>query len=201
MISIELLVALASFAFVTSVTPGPNNIMLTASGANFGFIRTLPHIAGIVAGVALLNLSIGLGLGALFLQFPLLQDALKIVGSLYLIWLAIKVFGFSYVEKKSDLEIRPFSFMQALVFQAVNPKAWVMVISANASFSLTGDAYWISVGLIILMFAIIGPPSVMIWAGFGQMIRQYLKRQAFLKTFNLIMASLTLGCVLFIWMG
>ena len=76
-----------------------------------------------------------------------------------------------------------------------------MVISANASFSLTGDAYWLSVGLIILIFAIIGPPSVMIWAGFGQLIRQYLKQPGFLKTFNIVMASLTFGCVVFIWQG
>ena len=201
MISIELLAALATFAFVTSATPGPNNIMLTASGANFGFVRTLPHIAGIVAGVALLNLCIGLGLGALFLQFPLLQDAMKIAGSIYLIWLAIKLLGFNYAEKRSDGETRPFSFMQAMIFQAINPKAWVMVISANASFSLTGDAYWISVGLIVLVFAIIGPPSIMIWAGFGQLIRQYLKQPGFLKSFNVIMASLTVACVAFIWQG
>ena len=201
MISLELLAALATFAFVTSVTPGPNNIMLTASGANFGFVRTLPHIAGIVAGVALLNFCIGLGLGALFLQFPIMQDALKIAGSLYLIWLAVKLLGFSYDEKSSDQKARPFSFIQALIFQYVNPKAWVMVISANASFSLTGDAYWMSVGFIILVFAIIGPPSIMIWAGFGQLIRQYLKNPRFLKTFNTVMAGLTVGCVVFIWQG
>jgi len=201
MISIELLATLATFAFVTSATPGPNNIMLTASGANFGFVRTLPHIAGIAAGIALLNLCIGLGLGALFLQFPLMQDALKIVGSLYLIWLAIKLLGFSYAEKGPEVEARPFSFIQALVFQYINPKAWVMVISANASFSLSGDSYWLSVGLIILVFAIIGPPSVMIWAGFGQLIRQYLKQPGFLKIFNIVMASLTVGCVVFIWQG
>ena len=201
MIPVELLAALATFAFVTSATPGPNNIMLTASGANFGFIRSLPHIAGIIAGVALLNLCIGLGLGALFLQFPLMQNALKIAGSLYLIWLAIKMLGFNYGESASAGKARPFSFFQALTFQYINPKAWVMVISANASFSLAGDAYWISVGIIILVFAIIGPPSIMIWAGFGQMIRQYLKQPNFLKTFNIVMASLTLGCVVFIWQG
>jgi len=201
MISMELLAALATFAFVTSATPGPNNIMLTASGANFGFVRTLPHIAGIVAGVALLNLCIGLGLGALFLQFPLMQDVLKIAGSLYLVWLAIKMLGFSYADNRPDREARPYSFNQALLFQYINPKAWVMVISANASFSLTGDAYWISVGLIILVFGIIGPPSVMIWAGFGQFIRQYLNQPKILKTFNSVMAALTVGCVVFIWQG
>ena len=197
----ELLAALATFAFVTSATPGPNNIMLTASGANFGFVRTLPHIAGIVVGVALLNLCIGLGLGALFLRFPLMQDALKIAGSLYLIWLAIKILSFSYADNRVDIEARPFNFFQALAFQYINPKAWVMVISANASFSLNGDAYWMSVWLIILVFALIGPPSVMIWAGFGQLIRQYLKQPVFLKVFNMVMATLTAACVVFIWLG
>lgn len=201
LLSAELLLAIASFAFVTSATPGPNNIMLTASGANFGFLRTLPHIAGIVGGVALLNLLIGLGLGAVFEQYPIMQQSLKVAGSAYLIWLAIKLLGFSYIDDDNDHTARPFSFMQALNFQYINPKAWVMVISANASFSLTGEHYWLSVGFIILIFALVGPPSIMIWAAFGQVIRRYLVKPVFLKTFNTVMAALTAGCVVFIWLG
>lgn len=201
MISIELLFAIATFALVTSITPGPNNIMLTASGANFGFTRTLPHIAGIVAGVAALNFCIGLGLGAIFVQFPVMQSILKILGSAYLIWLASKLLKFQYSESNQSGDARPFSFWQALIFQYVNPKAWVMAISANASFSLSGDSYWLSVLFIILVFALVGPPSIMVWAGFGQMIRGYLQQPGFLQTFNLIMAGLTVGCVVFIWLG
>ncbi len=201
MITIELLAAIATFALVTSITPGPNNIMLTASGANFGFKRTLPHIAGIVAGVAALNLCIGLGLGALFIQFPIMQDSLKVAGSAYLIWLAIKLFGFQYSDSHQNEDARPFSFWQALIFQYVNPKAWVMAISANASFSLAGETYWLSVWFIILVFAMIGPPSIMVWAAFGQMIRRFLSRPGFLKAFNSTMAALTASCVVFIWLG
>ena len=201
MISIELLAAIATFALVTSITPGPNNIMLTASGANFGFKRTLPHIAGIVAGVAALNLCIGLGLGALFIQFPIMQDTLKVLGSVYLIWLAIKLLRFQYSDNHPNDDAKPFNFWQAFIFQYVNPKAWVMAISANASFSLAGEAYWLSVCFIIFVFAMIGPPSIMVWAAFGQMIRRFLTRPGFLKTFNLVMAFLTASCVVFIWIG
>jgi len=201
MITIELLAAIATFALVTSITPGPNNIMLTASGANFGFKRTLPHIAGIVAGVAALNLCIGLGLGALFVQFPIMQESLKVAGSAYLIWLAIKLLKFQYSDNHQNEDARPFNFWQALVFQYVNPKAWVMAISANASFSLAGETYWLSVWFIILVFAMVGPPSIMVWAAFGQMIRRFLSRPEFLKTFNSTMAALTAGCVVFIWLG
>jgi len=199
-LNIELLVAIASFAFVTSVTPGPNNIMLTASGANFGLTRTLPHIAGIVFGIALMNLVIGLGLGAVFQQHPVIQQVLKIGGSAYLIWLAVKLLRFSHVENSSDSGGRPFSFLQAASFQYINPKAWVMVISANASFTLSGDLYWTSVGLIIVLFILIGPPSVMLWTIFGQAIRRHLRDPAFLKGFNTFMASLTAMCIFFIWM-
>jgi threonine/homoserine/homoserine lactone efflux protein len=160
MLPFELLLTIASFAFVTSATPGPNNIMLTASGANFGFVKTLPHISGIVAGVALLNLCIGLGLGALFQQFPIVQQVLKIAGSVYLLWLAFKLLGFSYISDEGDINAKPLSFVQALSFQYINPKAWVMVISANASFSLSGEQYWMSVWFIVLVFALIGPRLV-----------------------------------------
>jgi threonine/homoserine/homoserine lactone efflux protein len=174
--------------------------MLTASGANFGIIRTLPHIAGIVFGIALMNILIGLGLGAVFQQYPVIQQVLKIGGSAYLIWLAVKLLRFSHVDERGDSESRPFSFLQAASFQYINPKAWVMVISANASFTLSGDLYWTSVDLIIGLFILIGPPSVMVWTIFGQVIRQNLRDPAFLKGFNAIMASLTALCIFFIWM-
>jgi threonine/homoserine/homoserine lactone efflux protein len=98
MLPIELLFAIASFALVTCATPGPNNIMLTATGANFGFVKTLSHIGGILAGVALLHLCIGLGLGVLFQQFPIVQQSLKVAGSAYLLWLAFKLLQFNYVD-------------------------------------------------------------------------------------------------------
>jgi len=199
MISLELILAVALFAFVTSVTPGPNNIMLTASGANFGFKRTLPHIAGIITGMGLLNVSVGLGLGALFTQFPVLQQVLRVVGSAYLLWLAYKLLSFSAISDKKA-EGKPFSLVQAAAFQYINPKAWIMVISANASFSLMGDGYWWSVLMITTIYAVVGTPSIMVWAGFGQYMRQFLGQQNILRLFNITMAVLTALCVGFIWM-
>ncbi len=136
---IELILAITSFAFVTSVTPGPNNIMLTASGANFGFVKTIPHILGIVVGVAVMNFSVGFGLGTIFEAIPVLQQILKVAGSGYLVWLALKLLSFNYVDTEQDQEGRPLTLFQALMFQFINPKAWVTVISANASLSLIGE--------------------------------------------------------------
>lgn len=199
MISIELLLTVITFALVTSITPGPNNIMLTASGANFGFKRTLPHVAGIIIGMMFLNISVGLGLGALFTQFPILQQILRIAGTAYLLWLAYKLLSFSNIGNKAQ-DAKPFSLMQAIGFQYINPKAWIMVISANASFSLMGDGYWWSVFMITTTYMIVGTPSIMLWAGFGQYIRRYLGKQSVLQLFNITMATLTALCVVFIWL-
>ncbi|PWQ96981.1 LysE family translocator [Leucothrix arctica] len=199
MISIELILATTLFALITSITPGPNNIMLTASGANFGFKRTLPHVAGIICGMMLLNISVGVGLGTLFTQFPVVQQVLRVAGSAYLLYLAYKLLSFSSLGKVED-NAKPFSLLEATAFQAINPKAWIMVISANASFSLTGDLYWWSVAMIVTLYAIIGTPSIMLWAGFGQFMRRFLGQPTILRVFNITMATLTALCVFFIWM-
>lgn len=199
MISIELILATTLFALITSITPGPNNIMLTASGANFGFKRTLPHVAGIICGMMLLNISVGVGLGTLFTQFPVVQQVLRIAGSAYLLYLAYKLLSFSSVGKIAD-NAKPFSLFEATAFQAINPKAWIMVISANASFSLTGDLYWWSVVMIVTLYMVVGTPSIMLWAGFGQFMKRYLGQPAILRLFNITMATLTALCVVFIWL-
>ena len=199
MLSFELILAVATFAFVTSATPGPNNIMLTASGVNFGYRRTLPHMLGIICGMATMNIAVGLGLGAVFTQFPLVQQILRVVGSAYLLWLAWQLLTFSSLGKTKEGG-KPFTFMQAAAFQYVNPKAWVMVISANASFALLGEGYWLSVGLIVMAYMLIGLPSISIWAGFGQYIRRFLGKPRILKVFNLGMSVLTAACVVFIWL-
>jgi threonine/homoserine/homoserine lactone efflux protein len=138
-------------------------------------------------------------LGAVFTQFPLLQQILRVVGSAYLLWLAWQLLTFSSLGKAKEGG-KPFTFMQAAAFQYVNPKAWVMVISANASFTLAGESYWLSVGLIVLAYMIIGMPSISIWAGFGQYIRRFLDDPRILKVFNSGMSVLTAACVVFIWL-
>src|SRR5215204_1381583 len=134
MLPLDTALALVSFAFATSITPGPNNIMLTASGVSFGFVRTIPHMLGIGAGFMALLVAVGLGIGigAIFAAVPQLQTVLKVVGAGYMLWLAWKVDNGGAPGEAADPRSRPMSFWEAAAFQWVNPKAWVMAISAMA---------------------------------------------------------------------
>lgn len=186
------LFALISFAFVTSVTPGPNNLMLLASGANFGFRRTLPHMFGISAGMALLLACVLGGLGELFSRFPQLQLLLRIAGVGYLLWLSWKILCTPPRNMQVGNEhARPFTWWQAVLFQFVNPKAWIMAITAVSSFTLTGDAYWASGMALVLVFVLVNMPAISVWAGFGTLMQQFLSTAARQIQFNRIMAVLT----------
>jgi threonine/homoserine/homoserine lactone efflux protein len=186
------LLAMASFAFVTSVTPGPNNLMLLASGANFGFRRTLPHMLGISLGMALLLTCVLGGLGELFSRFPLLQLLLRIAGIGYLLWLSWKILQTPPRNLQQDTDdARPFAWWQAVLFQFVNPKAWIMAITAVSSFTLAGEAYWASGMLLVLVFVTINLPAISVWAGFGTLMQQFLSTAARQIHFNRVMAVLT----------
>ena len=186
------LFALISFAFVTSVTPGPNNLMLLASGANFGFRRTLPHMFGISAGMALLLACVLGGLGELFVRFPQLQLLLRIAGVGYLLWLSWKILRSPPPSMQTvNDSARPFTWWQAVLFQFVNPKAWIMAITAVSSFTLAGQDYWTSGVVLIMVFAVVNLPSVSVWAGFGTLMQQLLSTAARQIYFNRVMAVLT----------
>ncbi|MBV1790160.1 LysE family translocator [Marinobacterium sp. D7] len=188
-----------AFAFSMSATPGPNNMMLTASGANHGFRRTLPHMMGITVGCMALMGGVALGLGALFQQWPVLQTSLKVIGSVYLIWLAWKIASAPAPGKADVKAVRqPFTFWQAAAFQFANPKAWVMAVSGIASFSLTGDAFISSAAVLILLMGITNLPSIALWAGFGVAIGRLLRTPRHWRWFNIGMGSLTAACVLMI---
>lgn len=186
-----LLLPLMLFAIVTSITPGPNNILLTASGANFGFRRTIPHMLGIGAGFLSLIFATGLGLGAVVLASPLLHQALKLVGAAYLVWLAWQLARAGAVE--STTRIRPMRFHEAALFQYVNPKAWMMAVGAIAAFTTPGGDYALELTLIALIFAIINLPCVSLWALFGVAIGKYLSNDAARRVFNFAMAGLTVA--------
>lgn len=194
----ELFFAICLFALVTTGTPGPNNIMLTSSGANFGYRKTIPHMAGVTLGLNSLHLLMGLGLGALFMQLPMLQNILKVLGSAYLLWLAWKMLGNSVATTTNTPT--PLTMLQAATFQYVNPKAWVMSIGANVSFSLEGELYSASVIAIIGAYLLVGPCTNTCWVIFGKAIGRYLSSPQQLKVFNIIMAALTASCVWFIWL-
>ncbi|MDN2580328.1 LysE family translocator [Aquibium sp. ELW1220] len=186
--SLDLFAALVGFAFVSSVTPGPNNMMLLASGVNFGFRRTVPHMLGIGFGFASLLLGVGFGLGALLAAFPALHLALKIAGGAYLLYLAWRI-ATSRTLAEAGSASRPMSFSEAAAFQWVNPKAWVMAVTAMAIYT-TPEAPVLSVLLVAAAFALVNLPSVSVWAGFGTALRGWLSDPVRLRWFNVAMGLL-----------
>ncbi|MBO9131657.1 LysE family translocator [Rhizobium sp. B230/85] len=179
------IVALLGFAFVTTVTPGPNNLMLMASGANFGFRRTLPHMLGIVAGVSIMTLLLGIGLMALFDIVPMMYGALKVVSIAYLLWLAYKIATSASVEQRAS-KSRPMTFLQAAGFQWVNPKAWAMGLSAITLYAPERSL----VSVFVVAIAFVCFPAISVWAWLGTVIRQWLSNSARLRAFNIVMALL-----------
>ncbi|WP_447774992.1 LysE family translocator [Pseudomonas chlororaphis] len=188
-LSIDLLLAFALFAFVTSVTPGPNNTMLLASGVNFGFRRTVPHILGISSGFLVLVLAVGLGLGAVFEAYPVLYKVLRYVGAAYLLYLAWNIARSGPVSQEVDGKGRPLGFWGAAAFQWVNPKAWVMALGAISTYTPL-QGYFFNVLVIASLFALINAPSVGVWAGFGSVLRNVLRDPRWLRLFNYGMALL-----------
>jgi threonine/homoserine/homoserine lactone efflux protein len=191
---LDTFLALVLFAFTTSITPGPNNMMLFASGVNFGFRRTIPHMFGIGVGFFSLLIGVGLGLGALLHTVPMVYTALKFAGGAYLVWIAWKI-GSSRTLSEGKAGAVPMTFVQAAAFQWINPKAWVMAVTAMATYT-TEQSYQASVLIVGAIFAIVNVPSVSTWAGFGSALRQWLSEPARLKWFNITMAVLL---VLSLW--
>ena len=181
--------ALLVYAFVTSITPGPNNFMLLASGVNFGFVRTIPHMLGIGAGFFSLLLGVGFGLGAILMAFPSLHAALKITGGAYLLYLAWRIGMSRSLGKEGEAKAKPMTFLQAAAFQWVNPKAWVMAVTAMAVYT-NPQARFLSVVLVAVAFALVNLPSVSTWAGFGMALRGFLSDPLRLKWFNIAMGLL-----------
>lgn len=183
----DLFLAFLGFAFVTSVTPGPNNMMLMASGANFGFQRTLPHMVGISAGFSLMVLLVGLGLMGVIRAVPQLMTGLKIVSVIYLLWLAWKI-AQSSAPKEGAAAGQPLSFIQAAAFQWVNPKAWTMALGAISAYA--PDSSIKSCLIIATVFGLVNLPTVSLWAFAGQNIRRFLSSAKRLRMFNFTMAGL-----------
>ncbi|MDO8883269.1 MAG: LysE family translocator [Pseudotabrizicola sp.] len=185
--TLDLLTALIGFAFVTSVTPGPNNMMLLASGANFGFRRSVPHMLGISLGHALMVFLVGMGLAQVFAAMPLLGLGLKIGSVVYMIWLAWKI-AHAAAPQEGSVGGRPFSFLQAAAFQWVNPKAWAMALTAVTVYAAgQSSAAMLTVAVV---FALVNLPSVSVWTVAGQQLRRWLTTNRRLQVFNWTMAVL-----------
>lgn len=183
----SLLTALATFAFVTSITPGPNNLMLMASGANFGVRRSLPHMLGIGIGFVVMVVLVGLGLIGVFDRWPVSHDILRAVSVIYLLYLAWKTATAAGLGKRREAG-RPLSFWQAAAFQWVNPKAWAMALGAIGAFAPDRTVFailWVG-----LVFGAINLPCVSMWTVLGQQMARILTNQRRRVWFNGTMAAL-----------
>jgi threonine/homoserine/homoserine lactone efflux protein len=186
----EYFISLMVFTFVSSVTPGPNNIMLFASGVNHGIKKSLPHYFGICGGFVFLVACVGFGLGALFKQSPLLHQILQIVGALYLVYFAWKIANSK--SSSSSGEIRnPITFFEAALFQWINPKAWVMAIGSVAAFTIQTNIVS-SIAMIIGMYFIMGLFAMGIWLTLGVSLQSFLNSNKRQRIFNITMAILLL---------
>lgn len=183
----ELLTALAGFAFVTSITPGPNNMMLLASGANFGFSRSIPHMLGIGIGFTIMVMLVGAGLMQLFDSWPPSYTILKILAAGYMLWLAWKIAN-SASPEGMRAGAHPMTFLQAALFQWVNPKAWTMALSAITLYAPGRE--FIAVLWVALVFGAVNLPCVSSWTVLGQKLRVILSNPARLIAFNWTMATL-----------
>ena len=185
----ELFTALLIFTFVSAVTPGPNNFMLLSSGVNFGFRRTLPHMLGIGVGFAIMVGAVGLGLGALLERAPAVYAALKYCGGAYMIWLAIKLALSGPLGPKGAVVGKPLTFLEAAAFQWVNPKAWVIAVTAIATY--TSSLHHLqSVAIVAAVFGAFTLPCVALWALFGSAMSETLRDPQRARIFNYIMAAL-----------
>lgn len=186
--TVDLFLALMVFAFVMSVTPGPNNVMLLASGVNHGFQRSIPHMLGITFGFSFMIVVVGLGLGQMFERFPITYEILRYAGGAYMLWLAWRIANSGPVgEGKTSGS--PLTFLQAALFQWVNPKAWVITISAIATYTPGDGSLW-PVILVALVCGVVNFPTIGLWTMFGTLLRSMLTQPTFLRVFNISMAVL-----------
>jgi threonine/homoserine/homoserine lactone efflux protein len=183
----ELLFAAGAFILASSLTPGPNNTMLMASGVNFGLRRTLRHLAGVQIGFAIMLLAVGLGLHAVLAQFPGFYDGLRLVGAAYMLVIAWKLATAQSASADLQRPAHPMGFWGAVAFQWVNPKAWVMAVTFMSTYP-PAQAGVAQIAPLVLLFMVLGAPCSAVWAAFGSALRSFLQDPKRLRVFNITMA-------------
>ena len=189
---------LMMFAFVSSITPGPNNIMLTCSGIWFGFRRSIPHMLGITIGFGVLLAICAAGIGALVMAVPAAQFALRVAGSGYLLYLAWQLRDMRF-DGQAEEARRPMGFMAAAVFQFCNPKAWVMAITGSSAFLPQGMPVPLAITVFCVIFCAVNLPCISVWTGAGALLRRYLSQPLWRKVFCAVMVLLTVYSALAMW--
>ena len=194
----SLLIAFIVFAAVMYFTPGPNNVMLLSSALTYGFRRTLPHMAGITFGMGFMVAAVGLGLGTIFVTYPVLQTILKYAGAAYLIYLAA-VIAMSGSPKPGEAGRKPMSFWGAAVFQWINVKGWVMVIGSITAYAAIAAFPW-NIVIQTLIVLVVGVPTTVAWTLFGSALRPVLTSPLAVRAFNIVMAILLLASLIPVFM-
>lgn len=198
MITTELFVGLLTYYFVMFMTPGPNNAMLALSGIKFGFRKTIPHMIGIPLGHTTQILLVCFGLGTIFQQFPEVQQLLKFIGCTYLFYLAYKMIGSLNFKAQNNSSGRPMKIYEALLFQFLNPKAWVVALTVVTVFFPNGENFIKGTLFVSLSAPLMCFFSVVTWAGFGHSIRLFIKNEKIKKFIEILMAVLLILTALFI---
>ncbi len=185
----ETLIPYVIYCIAMSGTPGPNNVMVLASAANFGFLRSQPHIWGINIGFSMMMFILALGLGTVFLAEPKIQLVLKTIGVAYMLWLAWRI---ATASGTGDGEAvgKPLTFLQAAAFQWINPKAWMMIMGAISVYGPAGYSPFEKAAYLSIVMLVAGAPPTHIWAAFGVGIRRFLQNPKVLRAFNITMAAL-----------
>lgn len=197
----ELLLPLAplmTFAFVSSITPGPNNIMLASSGIWFGFRRSIPHMLGITVGFGVLLAICAAGVGTLVMAVPAMQTVLKVAGSAYLLYLAWQMRAMNF-DREAEQTHHPLGFMGAAVFQFANPKAWIMAITGSSAFLPQVAPVSLAIAVFCLVFCAVNLPCISVWAGAGALLRRFLADRFWQKVFCVTIV-LTAYSALAIWL-
>lgn len=198
---LEYFLPLLTLCMIQSGTPGPNNIMLTASGKNFGFIKTIPHMLGVVLGYLTLLTVLSLGLITIFEQYPIVQEILKYIGACYLLYLAYRIY--SSDNKDDPSKSRPFTFIEITLFQYVNPKGIMMGITTISIYTDFHkyefiDSFFEGMMFIFLSYIIVNTIAVVGWTAVGVTLDNFIKSNKAIKRFNTVMAILlvlTIGLI------
>ncbi|MBM3530243.1 MAG: LysE family translocator [Alphaproteobacteria bacterium] len=185
---------MTAFALAMACTPGPNNIMLTASGVNFGFARSVPHMSGVVVGFAVLLGAACAGLGLLLAAYPAIHVALKVAGAAYMLWLAWKIANAGQPRSAEGEGGRPLTFLQAAAFQWVNPKGVLASVGGVALF-LRPESAALDTAIILVVFTLATVISVVIWTGFGTVVSGLLRDPRHARVFNAVMALLLVASI------
>jgi threonine/homoserine/homoserine lactone efflux protein len=194
---VDTLIALVGFSFVSSVTPGPNNILLWASGAEFGLRRTIRHVIGTALGIGSLALAVAAGLGALITTVPEIAIAMKVAGSVYLLFLAYQIAGARAIE--TGTLARPLGLLQAAAFQAINPKAWIFALGAITTFRPTGLPVLLGSGLVAITMMAVVVPTAALWAGGGGVLSRFIAGERTNRIVSLALAGLLAATVAYVW--